>query len=554
MPTYCIVSDDENRSQGMVLAVGVNIYNTGDSLGNPDDIFQTEFKLTRVEDAYLLMDDSSTKLWIATFFPNQSFDYDAKTKIMRCSKIVLTDPYSLHDVATYRETYFGHILQVSLDNLSLHQALDVLEWIKLDSPHMDSLYSTKAIDVASETGCIDVLNWWLKSNLPLKYTARAINSATLEGRLDVLNWWIESKLPLKYSDEIPMLVAPMGHITVLDWWVEHKLSIRVSLDVFLNASIINKNIQILEWWKNFVVGFPDKIKFECPAGVIDAASRFGYIDVLDWWLGVHHKYGIQLVYTEYAIDYASADGVVEVLEWWKNSDLPLIYTTSAVDKSLSGHHHRKILDWWDQSDLEMRYTHLSMDYASMIGHIPVLDWWMHSRHETLYSKNAFTNASKFDQLDVLIWWLDSGLKITKPSRRELKTYSVRIREWWSKNYDSYLYSSDNNDNDSEYSSDTESVIINYEQPEIEPEPLPCLTKLNSREHVIQPKTVYGIKLDHSLITYTTMFVALSIWYAGIYYLWKHRRIYTIFSWNRIKTFIKLLDPRRALTAITFRQS
>jgi hypothetical protein len=86
-----------------------------------------------------------------------------------------------------------------MDIASSRGRIDVLEWcLKSNLPLK---YSEKALNMASENGHVKVLDWWVKSNLPLKYTENAISGAYHNWCYESLKWWSNSDLPMKYTKE-----------------------------------------------------------------------------------------------------------------------------------------------------------------------------------------------------------------------------------------------------------------------------------------------------------------------------------------------------------------
>ncbi|KAF4943183.1 hypothetical protein F66182_18802, partial [Fusarium sp. NRRL 66182] len=101
----------------------------------------------------------------------------------------------------------------------------ILTWWR-DSPDSSTQeHSADAMDGASRSGNINVLDWWLSSGLPLRYYERALESASAEGRVDVLEWWKNASLTAPASRPIPLkvgksvrLAAQSGKTQSLAWW------------------------------------------------------------------------------------------------------------------------------------------------------------------------------------------------------------------------------------------------------------------------------------------------------------------------------------------------
>jgi hypothetical protein len=172
------------------------------------------------------------------------------------------------------------------------------------------------------------------------------------------------------------------------------------------------------------------------------ASQYGRIEVLAWW-----KHGFEqhphLVprpapgTVADAVDGASQYGQVASLDWWLNWDHPFEYTEAALEFA-SAKNQILVLDWWLRQNkvtsLPLKIGRV-MEMASTAGHVDVLTWWAASRIEPKYDKQALQHASCHGKVEVLQWWLGSGLQLifdqdaltgaTRHNRPE-------VLEWWDK--------------------------------------------------------------------------------------------------------------------------
>ena len=87
-------------------------------------------------------------------------------------------------------------------------------------------YTHKSIDDASAGGHINVLDWWLRSGFKMKYTSRAIDMASRNGHINVLNWWLRSGLPLHYSERALDTAYENNNRDVLNWWNNSDLMLK----------------------------------------------------------------------------------------------------------------------------------------------------------------------------------------------------------------------------------------------------------------------------------------------------------------------------------------
>ncbi|KAH7915063.1 hypothetical protein BJ138DRAFT_1142546 [Hygrophoropsis aurantiaca] len=172
------------------------------------------------------------------------------------------------------------------------------------------------------------------------------------------------------------------------------------------------------------------------------ASRHGRTAVLAWW-----KHGFEqhpdLVSPPKpgtiaeAVDGASRNGKVNSLDWWLDSGLPLEYTEAALEHA-SAKNRIAVLEWWKHQHAVRRLPlkiGRVMDMASTAGHVAVLEWWAASQLEFQVDRHVLHHASCHGKVDVLQWWLGSGLQVifdqealtgaTRHNRRD-------VLEWWDK--------------------------------------------------------------------------------------------------------------------------
>ncbi|KAF8739279.1 hypothetical protein AX14_010253 [Amanita brunnescens Koide BX004] len=172
------------------------------------------------------------------------------------------------------------------------------------------------------------------------------------------------------------------------------------------------------------------------------ASRHGRIAVLNWWKHGFEKHPT-LIPPPFpdsiaeAINGASRNGQVDSLDWWVTSGLPFRYTEAALE-SASAKNQIAVLDWWrdqhKQRGLPLKVGRV-MDMASMAGHVKVLEWWATSQIDLKHDRSALHHACSHGRVDVLDWWLGSGLQLYYD--QEALTIATRhnrpeVLEWWDK--------------------------------------------------------------------------------------------------------------------------
>ncbi|EIN06732.1 hypothetical protein PUNSTDRAFT_136570 [Punctularia strigosozonata HHB-11173 SS5] len=168
------------------------------------------------------------------------------------------------------------------------------------------------------------------------------------------------------------------------------------------------------------------------------ASFHGRTHVLSWWRRASeqdHNRDVLPTLTPSCVaecvDGASRNGQVLSLDWWLASGIPLEYTDTALEYA-SARNHIPVLEWWRQTKLPLKIGRV-MDMASTAGHVGVLEWWFRYEHDIHYDKQALYHASCHGKVEVLQWWLNSGLQLmfdqdvlvgaTKHNRPE-------VLEWW----------------------------------------------------------------------------------------------------------------------------
>ena len=172
------------------------------------------------------------------------------------------------------------------------------------------------------------------------------------------------------------------------------------------------------------------------------ASRHGRTVALSWWKHMFEDHP-DLVSPPKpgtiadCIDGASRNGQIASLDWWLNSGLPLDYTEAALEYA-SAKNQIAVLDWWKHQNkvngLPLKVGKV-MDMASTAGHVEVLEWWAASQLEPKYDRHAMHHASCNGKVEVLGWWLGSGLQLmfdqealTGASRHN----KPEVLEWWAK--------------------------------------------------------------------------------------------------------------------------
>ena len=271
---------------------------------------------------------------------------DSFGKKWRSDKLIFCEKYSLYNVNTIKK-FKLQINRDLLEGIFKYGYVETLEWLKNNYKISDFGYdSYNFIHSVCQNGHIHVLDWWLKSGLPLQYKYLVLDWISGYGHLNMLDWFINSGLELEYTEDALSKASGGGHIHVLDWWLKSGLELKYNENAIYLESI-NGHVNVLEWW--FKSGLP--IKF--PEKALDTASFEGHVNVLEWWF----KSGLPLKYTENALDRASFEGHVDVLNKWFASGLKLKYTLQCLALiSQRSDVDINVLDCWIKSGQEPTYA------------------------------------------------------------------------------------------------------------------------------------------------------------------------------------------------------
>lgn len=208
----------------------------------------------------------------------------------------------------------------------------LLQWWKDCPAIIKKDYDTKIIDGASRAGFIDVLQWWLDSDLPMCYTDKALEGASAKGMVDVLEWWrtnhqkligTNRELPLKVGKSI-WLAAQTGQTQSVAWWERSGIPYSHEEKVATVASQ-SGHVDVLDLWYSLK---GSKMIFDNQ--VLVGPSKHGHPKVLEWWKQASQKYGLRVEYKTCDIEEAMEDAVgggregeAEVREWWSRNGLNL---------------------------------------------------------------------------------------------------------------------------------------------------------------------------------------------------------------------------------------
>jgi hypothetical protein len=339
------------------------------------------------------------------------------------SEIIFGDKYNFFTIEAIKKFNFN-INDCYIHKLCQLGLVDILEYLKntgkisaeADYFYACGMYDLYFLDKASANGHVDVLEWWLRSGLPLKYTKESILIASYHGLMDVLDWWKNSGLPLCHDMVSFVLfrddLSENDIIDVLKWWYESGLQFETSEEDVFSFASEKGFINLLNWLVD------SNIPVKCGRYSLYLASLNGHAHILEWWKNT----GLPLKYDESPLNIASKKGFVHILEWWKNSSLSLKYSEKALS-SASEDATTNSLKWWFNSGLPLKYNEMALYCASVMGNVNVLNVWFNSGLPLKYF-----NLPSSCHPDVALWWKQSGLSFENCINFEQSKYYIPLAE------------------------------------------------------------------------------------------------------------------------------
>jgi hypothetical protein len=239
---------------------------------------------------------------------------------------------------------------------------EILEWWRTSPTFLSKDYTAEAIDGASKSGFLHVLDWWLKSGLPLKYTEVALEQASSKGHILVLEWWKQVSLhPESYYRDAtirhrygsPATGEAQGPSTPS----ESQPALHLKPGKALLAAAQNNQPLVLRWWDSS--GIPTSFS----ESVARVASQHGHVAVLDTWKELK---GEKMAFDNQVLVQPTKNGHVEVLEWWKSYSMgedgrpggSVEYKTCDIEEALEdcvGNQAQEdaVKRWWAKNGLNL---------------------------------------------------------------------------------------------------------------------------------------------------------------------------------------------------------
>lgn len=242
----------------------------------------------------------------------------------------------------------------------------VLAYIEANMPHIFRCFDGKTIPTKASAyyGRTDILDWWVRSPsfLEKQYDSEALNGASGRGFVQVLEWWRRSNLPLKYTEAAFESASSKGHLHVLEWWREAFIqdpTIAPKPGRALLAAAQSGQTEVMRWWEQ------SGIPVDHHDGVCKMAGRHGQVKVLDLWRELRGDDKIQ--YDNQILVEPTCHAHIPVLEWWRRyahgelpgmdgrKGKPVEYKTMDIEEALEDSlgDQIKVRRWWAENGLNL---------------------------------------------------------------------------------------------------------------------------------------------------------------------------------------------------------
>ena len=235
-----------------------------------------------------------------------------------CVKLIIK--FCLTDILTFMETNFKDVFWASFGQKLLptkasavYGRTEILEWWRTSPTFLSKDYTWEAIDGASKSGFVHVLDWWRRSGLPLKYTESALEQASSKGHILVLEWWKQASTNQGSYHTDSEARHRHGSNAAQEaesaTTAEQQPALRLKPGKSLLTAAQNNQPLVMRWWDN------SGIPVSHSESVAKIASAHGHVAVLDAWRELK---GEKLTFDSRVLVEPTKNGHVEVLEWWKN--------------------------------------------------------------------------------------------------------------------------------------------------------------------------------------------------------------------------------------------
>ncbi|KAE9380796.1 flavo protein [Stipitochalara longipes BDJ] len=292
---------------------------------------------------------------------------DLKFLSSLCVKLIIK--FCLTNLLTYLETNFKDVFRESFGQKllptkasAIYGRTEILEWWRTSPSFLQKDYTAEAIDGASKSGFVHVLDWWRRSGLTLKYTELALEQASSKGHILVLEWWKQASMHQGSYQTDPETRHRQPSTTHPDEGSQSEIQPALCLKPgkSLLAAAQNNQPLVIRWWdkSGISIGYSE--------AVAKTASAHGHVAVLDAWRELK---GEKMAFDSKVLAEPTKNGHVAVLEWWKNFSRGedgrlsgrVEYKTCDIEEALedsvgSEDETFQVKRWWAQNGLNLGGT------------------------------------------------------------------------------------------------------------------------------------------------------------------------------------------------------
>ncbi|KAJ6789668.1 hypothetical protein PWT90_05149 [Aphanocladium album] len=201
------------------------------------------------------------------------------------------------------------------------------------------------------------------------------------------------------------LLLRFAHVEALEYIESNKPELFMALDgttIPTKVSSFFPCTKMLQYWKHSQ-WFADRHMYDAEA--VDGASRYGHVDMLDWWW---RQSGMPLRYTETSLEQASANGHIAVLQWWQEAavqDESVVLRPGRALLWAAQLGRADVLQWWHSSKVAVAHESEVVNTACQNGHVAVLEVWRRAKGDLrIYVDDVdVMSATSYGHVSVLEW-------------------------------------------------------------------------------------------------------------------------------------------------------
>ena len=243
---------------------------------------------------------------------------------------------------------FGHTFLPDKAS-SVFGRVEILEFWNTSPSFLTKKYTAEAIDGASRSGFVHVLEWWQRSGLKPLYTEAALEQASSQGHIDVLEWWRNLAMMQHLEPDSDIRDRSNCNDSNHDGNCgSSSTTIRLKPGKSICYATQSGNADVVRWWHLSGIAFAHEDT------VAKLASTHGHVKVLETW---HELKGSKMIFDNQVLVGATKMGHVDVLEWWRRSGLRVEYKTCDVEEALEdgveGGKGEEVRRWWARNGLNL---------------------------------------------------------------------------------------------------------------------------------------------------------------------------------------------------------